>query len=235
MKSYWLQKKGRDDLIVFCSGWGMDQNPVLHMKSETFDVLTLWNYTDFDCQVDFQELFSKYRSCTLVGWSMGVWAGQKLFSKFKSHLSRAIAINGTLCPIDDHFGIPTAVYTSTQEQYSEQTRLKFYKRMCRRKSILDTFLLRQPQRSVQDQIDELAVLKNSVNCLPARDSIYRDILISTRDLVVPTKNQVSFWQAKEDCKIILLDEAHYPFTTFDNWEQLMDMWLPGLPSSPAHQ
>lgn len=212
----------------------MDQNPVLHMKSERFDVLVFWDYTNFNCQVDFEELFSKYRSYSLIGWSMGVWVGQKLFLKFKSHLSRAIAINGTLCPIDDKFGIPAAVYASTQEHYNEQSRLKFYKRMCRKKSLLDYFLLCQPQRSVLNQLHELAVLKKVVNCLPNRDSIYRDILISTSDLVVPTKNQVSFWQSTGDCKIHLLEEAHYPFGRFENWEQLMEMCLPGLPSNPSH-
>lgn len=235
MKSYWLHKKGREDLIIFCNGWGMDQHPILHMKSETFDVLTLWDYSDLNCQVNIKELLAHYRSYALIGWSMGVWAGQKLFSKFKKGLSRAIAINGTLCPIDDHFGIPTAIYTSTQEQYNEQSRLNFYKRMCRSKSTLDTFLLRQPQRSVADQLYELAVLKNSVNCLTANDSIYREILISMKDLVVPTKNQLSFWQTRKDCKIILLKEAHYPFNRFDNWEQIMDMCLPGLPLSPEHE
>ena len=75
--------------------------------------------------------------------------------------------------------------------------LKFYRRMCRDHRSVDTFLKNQPQRSVENQRLELAALPGQVGCRPAEDAIYTKVVIADKDLVVPTANQLAFWQGKE--------------------------------------
>ena len=63
----------------------------------------------------------EYREINLIGWSMGVWAASQTVPQLSSpgtsgegiHMANSIAINGTPYPIDQHMGIPPAIYHGT--------------------------------------------------------------------------------------------------------------------------
>ncbi len=136
MKSCWLHKKKSRCLLVFCNGWGMDETPFTRLDSNEYDILVFYDYQDLQPDFEVDLLASEYEELILAGWSMGVVVGQLLFQKNKEMFQKRIAINGTLCPIDDRFGIPRDTFQATHDNYNEATRLKFYRRMCREKSIL---------------------------------------------------------------------------------------------------
>lgn len=233
MESSWLHKGKHEKLIVFCNGWGMDGCPFYGLASGGYDVWMLYDYRRIggpDGQLPIESVFQDYRQIYLVGWSMGVWVGQKLFADKQHLFHRTIAINGTLCPIDDRYGIPVQVYDATLAGFSEAARLKFYKRMCREKNSLNRFLARQPQRTVQDQADELVAVREMVDCLDAGKSLYREILVSEQDFIIPTANQLNFWQHGS---VTRLKGYHFPFYLWQSWDQLLDS-LEFSPAVPQH-
>ncbi|MDD3813695.1 MAG: DUF452 family protein [Desulfocapsaceae bacterium] len=222
MISTWLYRQQQEQLIIFCNGWGMDATPFQPLGAGEYDVLMLSDYCDLALDFDPATLFSQYQRSFLISWSMGVWAGQQIFHPWSHCLQGSMAINGTLCPIHDQFGIPLQLYTATLEQFSATSRLKFYRRMCRERQTLDTFLGHQPQRSLESQRLELAALQRQVNCQSAEDSIYTKVLIAGQDMVVPAANQIAFWQGRE---IRRVEGSHFLFYGWNSWDNLVEPLL----------
>jgi pimeloyl-[acyl-carrier protein] methyl ester esterase len=231
MKGEWLHRQQRDHLLLFCNGWGMDSHPFLPLTATDLDVLMLFDYQDPEPEQDgvsqsassfpaagLADLFNRYPRISLIAWSMGVWAGQQLFAPWAHRLHRAIAINGTLCPIDDGFGIPVTVYAATLARFNGAGRLKFYRRMCQKREILETFLTHQPKRSLASQRLELAALHKQVSCQPPQSSLYSRVVISSQDLVMPTASQLAFWQGHN---ILSLEGSHFPFYRWESWDEML--------------
>ncbi len=220
MYSSWLHKKNASKLIVFCNGWGMDGSAFAHLDSHHFDVLMLYDYTNLPDSYDVKDFSRSYSQVSLVSWSIGVWAGQKLFSSQEEIFHRTIAVNGTLCPMHDELGIPEEIFEGTLLNYDEAGRKKFYHRMCRDKRIYKYFLQNQPKRAIDNQLGELAALKKMIDCTPAENSIYQQVLVTDHDLVVPTSNQLQYWQGTRTT-ITLLPGVHFPFTSWKSWDEFL--------------
>ena len=225
MKSIWLHQRQNESqnkrLIIFCNGWGMDVTPFQPLGTRDYDVLMFFDYRNLALDCDLAALFQIYQDIVLISWSMGVWAGQQIFQSWSHCLRGAIAINGTLCPIHDQFGIPVQLYGTTLEQFGAASRLKFYRRMCRdcrERQTLETFLANQPQRSVEGQRLELAALQGQVNCHVAETAIYTKVLIADQDLVVPTANQIAFWRGRE---VVHAKGSHFLFYGWNSWDELV--------------
>ncbi len=218
MKGSWLHKAGRKKLILFCNGWGMDGTPFQPLTSSDYDVYMLYDYRDLNLPLPLTTIVHGYGQVTLISWSMGVWVGQKLFSVAAEVFHRCIAINGTLCPIDDKLGIPRKIFAETLSEFDETTRMKFYRRMCREKTNLKMFLARQPQRSPVNQRSELAALQENVDCHSAEQSIYQEIIVAEYDWIVPSANQRQFWSGKQVTKIA---GFHFPFYLWQSWDHLL--------------
>jgi len=218
MEASWLHKDDRNKLIVFCNGWGMDGTPFRSLTSSQYDVYMLYDYRMLPSHLDLQGIIEPYAHVMLVSWSMGVWVGQKLFGRQGQIFHRTIAINGTLCPIDDRYGIPTRIFNATLAEYNSRARRKFYQRMCREKKTFTQFLSNQPQRTLEDQAEELAALQSIVTCLPVEKSIYNEIIISENDMIVPSINQYNYWQGR---RVMVLRGFHFPFYSVQSWDHLL--------------
>lgn len=217
----WLHSNKMGQLVVFCNGWGMDRNPIAHLKAINFDVLMLYDYRTLDLPSHFLDELKAYHTVHLVGWSMGVWAGQSLFQEMRDRFVRKIAINGTLCPIDDRFGIPRKIFYDTLEVFDLSTRMKFYKRMCRERTNYKFFLSNKPGRDLASQKEELELLAERVGCAGSEGAIFDEIVISDADWVIPTENQKKFWKG---FSVRNLQGFHYPFLSWQSWDHLLD-WL----------
>ncbi len=217
MESRWLHQSGKEKLLLFCNGWGMDHVPFQFLVSHDWDVLMFSNYKDLVPDVDLNALFETHGDVVLVSWSMGVWAGQQVFGSYQNELNGSLAINGTLCPVHDRFGIPENVFRATLAQFDEKGRLKFYHRMCRDRALYRTFLSNQPERSLAGQKRELACLLDTVNCEAAEEAIYQRALVADHDFIMPTANQVNYWPQK---KIRRVDGYHFLFYVYESWDEL---------------
>ncbi len=208
MKYKWLNKSNNKKLIVFFNGWGMDEKVVSHLSFNDFDVLMFYNYTDTD-KSDFD--FSNYEYKILLAWSMGVYVSNIYYETFKG-FDKYIAINGTQKPIDDDYGIPEAVYNLTAENFNEFSKEKFIKKIT-----THVDLKKYTTRSTEELKSELIAIRD---LKPEKYLKFNKAVISTKDRIMPYKNQLRFWSEK-DIEITELDAPHYIFNFYTKWEELL--------------
>lgn len=218
MRYSWLHTSGKNKLMVFCNGWGMDEKPFQHLQSHQYDILMLHDYRDLHLSSEIQTKISAYPEKFLVGWSMGVWAGQNIFAGISGCFSATVAINGTLCPIDDDRGIPRQVFAGTRDNWGEAARLKFYRRLFTNSLLLSKFLVQQPSRTFTDQQQELTCLFKVAKNISLSSSIYRKKIICLHDRIFPSNNQREHWQEEG---VTYLDDSHFPFFSFNSWDSII--------------
>ena len=219
MIAHWLVDNRSQKLIIFCNGWGMDHHPLAHLGSADHDVLILSDYTSLDVAVDIDGLGARYGEINLICWSFGVWAGPRLFVDAAEMFTRKIAVNGTMRPIDDRYGIPRQFFEATLDHFSVTVRDRFYRRMCRPVSVLELFLENSPRRSVINQKAELDKLAGLVARSDEPEHFYDTAIIASRDLIIPTVNQLSYWQGR--CPIVNIEGCHYPFAGWRSWSDIL--------------
>lgn len=219
MIAHWLYRNQNRKLILFCNGWGMDHHPLELLESGGYDVLVLSDYSVLKLPVDIGVLDANYQEINLICWSFGVWAGAQLFAGSQDLFARRIAVNGTLQPIDDQYGIPHQFFDTTLNHFSTSVRDRFYRRMCRSEGVLDLFLAHQPRRSLEDQKYELEQLAGMLIRGKPTDSFFDTVIIASRDYIIPTAHQLSFWRGR--CTIAHMEGCHYPFTGWTNWAEIL--------------
>ncbi|MBQ7287984.1 MAG: DUF452 family protein [Candidatus Gastranaerophilales bacterium] len=212
MQYFWLNKKDENKkLILFFNGWAMNETPVQHLKNDDFDVLVLFDYRDVDFNLA-QFNFSKYDEKYLVCWSMGVYVAN-LFKKDLFDFDKKIAINGTTSIIDDNFGIPEKIYKITVKLMNEDSCDKFIKNM------FDNGKL-NPNITITRSLAELKEELISIQKIELKEELAFDkAIISELDRIVPTKNQLNFWQNKT--KIEKINSTHCPFEIYSKWTDLI--------------
>ncbi len=198
----------------------MDARPLKHLVSDNYDVLMLYDYSHLESAIDITKIMRGYENTSLVSWSMGVWAGQQIFAGCQNLLTHRIAINGTLCPIDDRYGIPVKTVRATLENFDEKQRLKFYFRMCRDRELYKKFIKNQPKRSVADQKQELSNLLKTATCNTQQKAVYSRAIVAEHDFVIPTQNQLQFWPEKIVKRV---DGSHFLFYAYTSWDALLEM------------
>lgn len=208
MQIKWLNKNNNSKLIVFINGWGMDENVVNHLEFNEFDVLTICDYNKIEpIEIDF----SKYDEKNLICWSMGVFVANLFYEKFND-FDNIVAINGTQKPIDDNWGIPENIYNLMIDNFNEQTVSRFIKKMTL-SDVLSNFRTRNNEELKQELIS-IKNLKTS-NYLT-----FNKAIISTKDRIIPYKNQINYWNT-QNILIIEKDLPHYIFNEYKNWSELL--------------
>ncbi|NTU90356.1 MAG: DUF452 family protein [Chlorobiaceae bacterium] len=224
MKAEWIVRDGRDELLLFFNGWGMDRALAEWLRSEkpglaSHDLVVLYDYSDLTLPEELRHAFAGYREIDLVAWSLGVWAA---LHADLDRVRRAVALNGTPFPIDDARGIPPAVFNGTLENWSDATRSRFERRMF-------AGFERDPRvgqvrsaRSSQEQQDELrsiaAAAISAEGVLPAPWEFSRAV-IGSRDLIFLPEHQQAAWQGIET--MIVDDMPHFPFFHLHGWQEAL--------------
>ena len=216
MTCEWIRQEGKGRLILFLNGWGMDGGVVSHMGVPAgWDLLMVYDYT----RVAAVAVPGGYERVVMVAWSMGVWAAGVALAGRAGEIDRAVAINGTGCPIDERLGIAPSLYRGTMEGFSALTRDSFYRRMCGSGDKLNRFMQSPPARGVEDQGRELEGILEQAAGQDGR-SVYPfdEVLIGAKDRIMRPENQQRFWEERAPCRVV--EMPHYPF--FDvTWEALI--------------
>ncbi len=218
MKTHWLISNRNKKVILFFSGWGTDFHPFKPLASTLYDVLIVYDYSDPACEIDLEEALNLYDECILIGWSMGVCYAHRNFPD-KSCFSTAIAVNGTLCPIDKRYGIDPEFAVKTLKAWSEASRKKFNRRMCKGKSVLERFNENGVNRTIENQANELRVIIEEGYCLDEAPNVFDRVLISDKDFIIPTLNQKRYWQ---ESVVIDVVGGHFPFYNWQSWDEMID-------------
>ena len=126
MKQYFTKQENNKSLILFFTGWGMDQN-TLSINKKDFDTCICFDYTNIDFE---KSHYKNYQVIDVYGWSMGVWAASHVLQDCNLPIRKSVAINGTIFPIEKERGIDPIIFQKTIDLLNEQSLLKFNKRMC---------------------------------------------------------------------------------------------------------
>jgi len=206
------------------SGWGCDETPFQKIQSDECDVLMCYDYRDLSQIHKLKEELKTYQECHLIAWSLGVFISSQLFKEDKDLFKNRLAINGSLSPIDDEKGIPPAIFQGTIDGLNEKGRDKFFMRMCGGRSGYALFMEHQPQRTVEDQKEELICLQNMILREPIACDIFDKVVLSSRDMIFPFKNLEQAWKGKSNTKT--LDLPHFCFYNWNKWDEILKIGVP---------
>lgn len=216
MQFHWLNKQNNNKLIVFFAGWSFDEHPFKFLDCGDFDVIIMYDYNKLDLpKIDF----SNYKNIDLIAWSMGVFVAYLLKEKLPK-FAKKIAINGTIKPVDDKFGIPTKPFLLTLRHAKTGLESKFYQNIFDTKEEFESYSVTPVERTIENRENELKSLYQIIKTSDNNYEHYYDkALISTNDKIIPTKNQVNFWQ--NNAEIEMLESGHFPYYNFISWNDIL--------------
>ncbi len=221
MKLKYLHKSNKSKLILFMSGWACDEIPFSKIDSKDYDVLLCYDYRDLSNITDILDELKHYQERHLITWSLGVYISSLLFKDHSDLFTSRIAINGSLSPISDEKGIPSAIFQGTIDGLNERGRDKFFMRMCGGRSGYADFAKHQPQRAVEDQKEELICLQNMILDRSITWDIFDKVLLSSRDMIFPFKNLEKAWESKSQKNV--LDLPHFCFSEWNKWDSILEV------------
>ena len=219
MRFEWLSHQKRNNLILFFSGWGVGWRPFSDLKSNCSDVIIIYDYTESALDLNLEKLCREHLSVTLIAWSMGVAMANVVCHPFSDLFKKAIAINGTISPVHEMFGISPEVMEKTIQNLSNGGLAKFYKRMCGNNSTHIKFNTLHDDFEGLDE--ELKVLYSRFNCILPEENIFKMAFIGKKDRIFSPSCQLSSWTHWQTNQR-LLDEPHFPFFSWKNWEDITE-------------
>lgn len=218
MRVFKQTKGSKDRLLLVFAGWSV--TPALFENLTTEEDVEVWICYDYR-NLDFPEELSRFKEIKIVAWSLGVWVAGSTFPKiYQSRITAAVAVNGTLCPIHDTLGIPTAIFKGTLNRLTEEGIYRFNRRMCGYKEVF-RYYQTIPARSLEEVKEELDSLyksytTGSTSSMPS--DFWTQVLLSTGDLIFPIENLKNYWMNR--CPVKLIETPHYPFYKWKRWEEI---------------
>lgn len=209
-----------DKLLVFFNGWSMDERVVSHLSSKNYDIVTVQDYFDIENTRELSDIIANYSNYSVIAWSLGVWCFSEIAEKLPVP-EYSIAINGTMLPINDDFGISDSVYQATIDNLSEVAKKKFDRRMFTSISEYQRFNLEPPNRPIDNQKLELISIKGRYKSKINTINPYKAAIISNNDKIFTTQNQINYWSNL--LKPIIIDSGHFPYYNYNNWDEILDM------------
>lgn len=219
MKTYIRRRDKNDHLVVLYGGWGTDENMFAPLCNDEFDFILFYNYSADDALI-LPEMKS-YRSITLIGWSLGVWAAEYMAVRTGIKPDLTIAINGTPVPADDRYGIPLKTFEGTLNNISEENMEKFYLRMFGDKKNYLRNQERIPRRSIKSLHDELRWLYNRIMEQKEPGFRWDYAVTSENDRVFPTQNLKSYWSKESSTRHIIVNLPHYFFHEWKSYPEFI--------------
>ncbi|PWJ44875.1 pimeloyl-ACP methyl esterase BioG family protein [Sediminitomix flava] len=221
MKLHWINKASNTHLLVFFSGWGLDEKPFQPITSESVDVLMVYDYRELDQVEELYEILNTYEEKTLLAWSMGVWHGSYLLQELQEQFPVRIALNGTPYPVHDQWGIPPLFFQRTIEVFDEETRGKFFKRMCGDRATMMKFVNYPPERDLQEQRDELIYIWQRTKENPPVRDFYTHSITCDRDFIFPYQSQTEYWDLANKTFSRDIEGSHFPFYRWNTWDEMI--------------
>ena len=198
MKCAWLRRNKAERLLIAALGWGQDAADWADAPwPEDRDVLALYCWDD---PAPLPEP-TGYREHELLAWSFGVRQAATL--AWPVRFRRAVAVNGTLHPVDDRRGIPEAIFAGTLNLWRPGvTAAKFWRRMApgagKTPTRSDDSLLAELRFFAAEFAEDRPFLLN-----------YDRAVIGTLDRIFPPENQLCAWR-EAGVPILRLDLPHDP-------------------------
>jgi biotin synthesis protein BioG len=226
MNAEWIVHQGSGELLLFFNGWGMDRRVADRLFSASpewsgsgRDIVVLYDYRDLTLPAWLPDTMAGARSVDLLAWSLGVWAASNAGLE---GIGQAVAINGTLWPVDAERGIPPEIFRGTLQSWNDANRKRFERRMTGGvpPEIVEAV---RPVRDISGQQQELRSIGEAVTPFPSEppsDWRFSKALIGGRDLIFTPENQRRAWREAGVSVTEVSGMPHYPFTHIAGWQEL---------------
>lgn len=221
MKSCWLNNQNNENLIVFFAGWSFDEKPFKFLQCNDFDVLFVYDYNDFKLPEELKNI-KNYKHKYLITWSMGVFVAN-LFKNLFSDFEYKMAINGTISPVDNEFGIPIKMFELTLKHAKIGLEGKFYKNVFQTEEEFQEYSKTPVGRTIENRVSELENLYTEIKNHKELEiqKFYDFAIVSDFDKIIPPKNQiVSHNQNK--VRVLSLPYGHFPFYHYSKWNEILE-------------
>ena len=209
-----LIENNSNDLVVFLTGWGCDDNQFKNFSSSK-NLLLCWDYSTLDFEFDF----SKYNKVSLLTYSAGVLIACLLQDKFPE-FDKKVAVNGNPLMTDKKFGISKTIidlmlnlnldncmeFISTYLIYDNQE--------------LKKFLAIPSYRPFESSKQEIIKLQEYCN-LKFEPMEFDKVILSDSDKVFNPNTQKEYFKDKF---VLLKNAAHHtPFLRFSSVDELFSL------------
>lgn len=205
MKSRFIVNNDRSRLILIFAGWGMDWRVFASLASDDYDIMVVWDYRVLTHK---WTKLKRYDEICLIAWSMGVFAASLTIHEISERITKRIAVNGTLTPVSDTRGIPTAIFRGTLNALAPGTLRKFYRQMCATREQYEAFKENGPRRSVTELINELQAIQDMTIFHVDQIENWDMALVSRGDAIFPPTNQYAAWRGV--APVVSIDGGHLP-------------------------
>lgn len=205
-----FSQPGNKRLILIFAGWSTTPTFYRDLHSEGWDIAVVWDYTSLDFD---SSIINEYSTIFIIAWSMGVAAAAHAAATTlpPQRISAAFAVNGTLHPSSDSFGIPEKIYESTRATLNARNLIKFTKRMGYDPKVTD----KMPQIDSEDfyipDFNSLAMELENMRSKALKGLLpWKRVYISSNDRIFPAKSMHAYWEKDPaNPQIISLDAPHY--------------------------
>ncbi len=220
MNIQYLKRSDKEELIIFFSGWGIESYSFLNIPSKS-SILFISDYSKLDNINTINNYSANYKKITVISWSFGVLIYSIIKEELKFKSESEIAINGTLKPIDDRYGIPEKIFDKTLINLNQISINQFYSNMFNNEADSLRFLSNNTSRDLNSLNNELSKLKNYANNHSNITNNFNKVIISKQDKIIRFQNQLRFWDQR--CKnISIIDSGHFPFYLWNQWEDILE-------------
>lgn len=213
-----LREFGSKELIIFFNGFSLNSSIFKRLEDGDYDILYINDYREIPSDLDLFSYTENYSSISLIAYSLGVFIAASIKNIFNIRIDKSLAINGTLKPVDNYFGIPENIFKGTMEGLNDKGIVKFYNRVfddnynkVEEMLDFDTNKAIQELRYINDYLQMGYLVKN----------IFDKAIISISDRIFPPQNQISFWQ--NELETIIIEGGHFPFFKFNSWGELLSV------------
>ena len=209
-----LRENNSNDLVVFLTGWGCDDNQFKNFSSSK-NLLLCWDY----CTLDFEFDFSKYNKVSLLAYSAGVLVACLLKEKFPK-FDKTIAVNGNPLMIDKKFGIDKKIIDLMLNLNLDNCMDFISTYLVYDKQDLKKFLATPSYRPFESSKQELLKLQGYCN-LKFTPMDFDKIILSDNDKIFNLSTQQEYFKDK----YVLLKNAshHTPFIRFSSTDELFNL------------
>lgn len=200
-------KDTRERLLLIFTGWSTDEKIFTSLQLDGWDIMVIYDYTT-PHGID-PTLLNRYREIAIMAWSFGVPVATRfIIDNPQLPLTSCIAVNGTLRPIDDQYGIPHDIFTATRNSLCDTSLQKFHRRMCGSSRAFKEWLQSAPTlRSIDTLRQELDIIA-AIEDINKHTLLWDHVIISDNDLIIPSVNQQRAWASHPDVHTIA--GAHLP-------------------------
>ena len=221
MKSCWLNNQNNENLIVFFAGWSFDEKPFKFLQCNDFDVLFVYDYNDFKLPEELKNI-KNYKHKYLITWSMGVFVAN-LFKNLFPDFEYKVAINGTISPVDNEFGIPIKMFELTLKHAKIGLEGKFYKNVFQTEEEFQEYSKTPVGRTIENRVSELENLYSEIKNHKELEiqKFYDFAIVSDFDKIIPPKNQIASHNQNK-VRVLSLPYGHFPFYHYSKWNEILE-------------